>query len=246
MGQKVLAVVLALCISTFAVGAAERVMVGMGYGGFLVGLLPIDFSPLNDVLASAGYPVLDGPMVVFGGGGAGGILGGPVFGGLGFGGSLTALAADKRTDVEFGFGGVVIELARQATQGAVIGFGAVLGGGGLDLTARVRQPVDFADALDNPPVSQFSLGFIGGLAYLRLQIQVLPWLAVEGWGGYFLAFPGQWEEGGREIAGPRLDLRSPFLGLRISFGGMGTPDEPELTMDESIPEPDVPTLEEDE
>ncbi len=244
MGQRVLAVVVAVSIGAFAAGAAERAMVGLGYGGFLVGILSLDFSPLNEALIAAGYPTMEGPVVVFGGGGAGGLLGGAVFGGLGFGGSSTALMADRRTDLELGFGGVVIELARQATPGAVIGFGAVLGGGGLDLTVRARQPVDFADALETPAVSQFSLGFFGGLAYLRLQIQVLAWLGVEGWGGYFLAFPGQWEEGGREIAGPKLDLRAPFFGLRISFGGVGTPGEPAPRVDQVQPAPDVPPPEE--
>ncbi len=210
-----------------AVAALGQVSVGLGSGGPLIGLLTFDLSPLTAALTAAGYPAVDGPVVVFGGGGAGGILGGPVFGGLGFGGSLSKLEADKRTDLELGYGGVVVEFARQAGKGAVIAVGTVLGGGGLDLTARARYPVDFADSLATPAVSRFSLGFFGGLAYLRLQIQALPWLAVEGWAGYFLAFPGQWEEGGREIAGPKLDLRAPFFGLRISFGGIGSPDEPQ-------------------
>jgi len=126
-----------------------------------------------------------------------------------------------------GYGGLVMEFAREAGEDKLIAFGTVLGGGGLDLTARARYPMDFADSLAGPPVSQLSLGFFGGLAYLRLQIQALPWLAVEAWGGYFLAFPGRWEEGGREIAGPQLDLRAPFFGLRVSFGGVGSPDEPQ-------------------
>jgi len=108
---------------------------------------------------------------------------------------------------------------------AVLGIGTVLGGGSLDLTVRARSPVDFADALASPPMSQLSLGFLGGIGYLRLQIQALPWLAVEGWAGYFLAFPGSWEEGGREIAGPSLELRAPFFALRVAFGGIGFPDE---------------------
>lgn len=221
------------------VGVVGQVSVGLGSGGPLVGLLTLDFFPLNAALSAAGYPTVEGPLVVFGGGGVGGVLGGPVFGGIGFGGNLTALAADKRTDLELGYGGVVIEAARPAGQGAIIGVGAVLGGGGLDLTARARRPLDFDDALADPPVSQFRLGFFGGLAYLRLQVQVLPWLAVEGWGGYFLAFPGRWEEGGREIAGPQLELRAPFLGLRISFGGIGSREA-------AVPEPEPPASQQEE
>lgn len=219
-----------LAVLVLALGGAVtvpgQVSGGLGSGGPLVGLLTLDLSPLNAALAAAGYPAVEGPVVVFGGGGAGGILGGPVFGGLGFGGSLSRLEAGKRTDVELGYGGMAIELARQAGEGSLIGVGTVLGGGSLDLTVRARYPLDFGDSLASPAVSHLGLGFFGGLAYLRLQIHVLPWLALEGWAGYFLAFPGQWEEGGREIAGPALSLRAPFFGLRVSFGGIGSLDAP--------------------
>jgi hypothetical protein len=195
-------------------------LAGFGGGGALVGLLPFDLSPLNEALTGAGFPALDGPVVVFGGGGAGGVLGGLAFGGLGFGGSMAGLAGDRRTDLGVGFGGFLAEAAQRVGRSVLVGFGAVLGGGGLDLTARARYVTDFADALAEPTLSQFSLGFAGGLAYLRIQIQALDWLAFEGWLGYFLAFPGRWSEGGREIAGPSLDLRAPFFGLQILFGGV--------------------------
>ncbi|MFH1609524.1 MAG: hypothetical protein ABID40_02720 [Candidatus Bipolaricaulota bacterium] len=226
------AALLVVPLGGFAIAAEELDLAGLGGGGMLVGLLPLDLSSLNAALTAAGYPALDGQLIVVGGGGAGGILGGPVFGGLGFGGGLTSLSTDKRTDLELGFGGVMVEAARRAGKGVLVGFGAVLGGGGLDLTARSRYPTDFADALAEPTLSQFSLGFVGGLAYLRLQIQVLDWLAFEGWLGYFLAFPGQWEEGGREIAGPKLELRVPFLGLRITFGGVGAPEDVKIPDEE--------------
>lgn len=222
----VLVGVFAVVLSAGAL-SAEAEGVGLGHGGVLVGLLPLDFAPLNVALTEAGYPAVEGPLVVFGGGGAGGILGGTVFGGLGFGGTSTKLAGEKRTDLELGYGGVVIELTRRASPAAVLGVGGVLGGGSLDLTARSRYPVDFADSLASPPTSRMSVGFLGGIGYLRLQVQAVPWLALEGWAGYFVAFPGQWEEGGREIAGPRLDLLAPFLAFRASFGAIGLPEEPE-------------------
>jgi hypothetical protein len=197
------------------------------WGGPLVGLLSFDFSPLNVALTAAGYPALDGHLVVFGGGSAGGVLGGIAFGGLGLGGSLTSLPADRRTDLEFGFSAGLVETTWRAGDRMFVGVGALLGWGSLDLTARARYPADFADALAEPTVSQFSLGFVGGVAYLRVQIQALDWLAFEGWFGYFLSFPGQWTEGGQEIAGPRLDLRAPFFGVGIVFGGVGPLGEPE-------------------
>ncbi|GAB4306075.1 MAG: hypothetical protein Kow0097_05210 [Candidatus Bipolaricaulota bacterium] len=227
MIRRVLGIVLVVAVGASAAGAVERAVVGLGSGGFLVGRLSFDLSPLSQALTTAGYPAVDGPVVVFGGGGGGGALGGAVLGGLGFGGTASVLQGEKRADLEFGFGGFLVEIPRQAGDSAILAFGTVIGGGDLTVKARARVPVDFADALAQPPLSQFSLGFFGSLPYLRLQVQVFPWLAIEGWGGYFIAFPGQWEEGDREIAGPKLDLRAPFFGLRISFGGIGSPVEPE-------------------
>ncbi len=225
MGKKILVVAMAAW-GVLVWGAESEQLGGLGHGGFLAGVLSFDLSPLNEALAVGGYPTVTGPMLVLGGGGSGGVLGGTVFGGLGFGGTLTAIEGERRTDLELGYGGVVIELNRPAGKTAVVGLGLVLGGGGLDLTARARRPVDFADALADPPLSRLSLGFFAGLGYVRLAVQVVPWLALDAWGGYFLAFPGPWEEGDREISGPGLQLRSPFFGVRVSFGGIGFPEEP--------------------
>jgi len=225
MGRILLAALLVVSLGGFAIGAEELDPAGFGWGGAHVGLLPLDFSPLNAALTAAGYPALDGQLAVFGGGSGGGVLGGVTFGSLSLSGSLAGLATDRRTDLELWFSGVMVGAARRAGTGVFVGFGAVLGGGGLDLMARARHPRDFADDLAEPTLSRFGLGFLGGMAYVRLQIQVLDWLAFEGWLGYFLAFPGQWEAGGREISGPNLELRAPFLGLGIAFGGVGALEE---------------------
>ena len=198
---------------------------GVGGGGFLAGLLRLDLAPLNGELSSAGYPTLSGDLWVFGGGGSGGATTGLVFGALGFSGSASALAQAKRADLELGFGGITVEFARSLSDKALVGLGVVLGGGGLDLTVRARIATEFAEALTQPTMSQFSLGFLGGLAYLRLHLQVLDWLSLEGWVGYFLGLPGNWEEGGREISGPNIELRAPFFGVRIGLGGFGPIEE---------------------
>ncbi|MCR4391360.1 MAG: hypothetical protein NUV94_00950 [Candidatus Acetothermia bacterium] len=113
-----------------------------------------------------------------------------------------------------------MEVARPAAERTLVGVGAALGGGSLDLTVRARYPMDFADASAEPTSTRLSLGFVGGLGYLRLQIQPLDWLWIEGWLGYLLGFPGRWTEGDRELAGPGVQVQGPFFGLRITFGGM--------------------------
>ncbi|MBC7092891.1 hypothetical protein H5T53_02640 [Candidatus Bipolaricaulota bacterium] len=215
--RRILAVMVAAAVLG---GAAAGEEIGFGVGGVLVGVLPLDLSALNVALLAAGYPVLDGQFVVIGGGGVGGVTGGPVFGGLGFGGSATAIDGERRSDLDLGFGGFTVEVARPAAERTLVSVGAALGGGSLDLTVRARYPVDFTDAIVDPTSTMLSLGFVGGLGYLRLQIQALDWLWIEGWLGYLLGFPGRWTEGGRELAGPPVQVRAPFFGVKVSFGGM--------------------------
>ncbi|MGC9529407.1 MAG: hypothetical protein ACP5G2_02140 [Candidatus Bipolaricaulaceae bacterium] len=198
----------------------------LGGGGLLLGTLTMDFAELNAALAATGHPELPDQLLLTGGGGWGGTVDGPVFGGLGLEGSVNALAAGKETAFRLQLGGLTVEQVRRLDQGIVLGAGAALGGGTAELTVRSRQAVDFSDALAQPTASVLSTDLWAALLYLRLQLQPLDWLGLEGWLGYLVSFPSRWQEGGRELAGPRLQLRAPFVGVRISFGGFASPEAP--------------------
>jgi len=200
---------------------------GFGGGGGLVGLITLNLSELNAALAAAGFPELPEGLIVTGGGGWGGILSGPVLGGLGFEGTTEALSGELRTSLTLGYGAFTVELARKLGERALLGAGIGLGGGSAELEVRTRFATDFQDALSAPTVTRLNADFFAALLYLRLQFQPLEWLWAEGWAGYLVGLPSRWKEAGRELAGPTFALRAPFVGIYITFGGMGPVEEEE-------------------
>ncbi len=198
---------------------------GFGFGGSFAGILLWDLSSLNSALAAAGYPTFSGAPTVFGGGGLGGLTNGVAPGGFGFGGETSALAAERQAMLEVGFGGFALERTWAMGQQGLVGAGLVIGGGGMTLTVRNRYPQDFSDALENPGTSVLELGFFGILPYLGLRFALAEWLWVEGRAGYLLGLPGQWKEGGRELTGPEVPIRTVFLSLGLAFGGTSPIDE---------------------
>ena len=147
---------------------------GFGGGGGLVGLITLNLSELNAALAAAGFPELPEGLIVTGGGGWGGILSGPVLGGLGFEGTTEALSGELRTSLTLGYGAFTLELARKLGERALLGAGIGLGGGSAELEVRTRFATDFQDALSAPTVTRLNADFFAALLYLRLQFQPLP------------------------------------------------------------------------
>jgi len=219
---------------------------GFGFGGPMIGLFVLDLgsgddqATVNGILAENGYAPLPERMITFGGGGGGGVMGGFSFGGSGWGGSITSIQEGKKAELSLGFGGMNIAYAVGGDERSLLLIGVVLGGGGLDLKLRDRIPVSFEDAVADPTTVTLSQGFFAAEPYVCFQVQPLSWLAFEAHLGYLLTLPGNWEEGGLEVAGPFLRLSGPFVGLSIAFGGIeGADDDVEEVMEdtsEEVPE----------
>lgn len=210
---------------------AEESGPGFGFGGLLIGLFTIELGSeseadtVNGILAANGYAPLPDQMITFGGGGGGGVIGGFSFGGSGWGGSFTSIREGKKAELSLGFGGMDIAYVVGGNERSLLLIGAVLGGGGLDLTLRDRIPVSFEDAVADPTTVTLSQGFFAAEPYVCFQVQPLSWLGFEAHLGYLFTLPGNWEEGGQEIAGPSLRLSGPFVGLSIAFGGIEVTDD---------------------
>ncbi len=255
MGKSFLAVLFAAVVATGATATEQ----GFGTGGIMIGVVTLDLTELNVALSGAHYPELPQHVLVIGGGGGGGVTGGPAFGGLGFSGTTDAMIGQQSVVLDLSFGGMTVERVERAAQRVLLGFGAVLGGGSLQLTVRSRYPEDFADAITDPTTVHLSRGFLGGMVHVRMQIQLLEWMSLEGWAGYMAGFPGRWKDRDREIAGGEVDVMAPFFGIRLGLGGIDTvrppempdilpdvPAEPEVEPEvEPEPEPE-PEVEEDE
>ena len=224
----------------------EETAMGFGFGGPLIGLFTLelgggnDAETVNGILAANGYAPLPERMITFGGGGGGGVMGGFSFGGSGWGGSITSIQEGKKAELSLGFGGMDIAYAVGGDERSLLLIGVVLGGGGLDLELRDRIPVTFEDAVADPTTVTLSQGFFAAEPYVCFQVQPLSWLGFEAHLGYLLTLPGNWEEGGLEVAGPSLRLSGPFVGLSIAFGGIeGADDDVEEVMEdtsEEVPE----------
>ncbi len=188
-----------------------------GFGGPGAAFLFWDLSSLNEALAAAGYPTLDGSLLLYGGIGAGGdeIL----FGGGGFGGSSRVAAGDRSAEVSLGFGAALAEievLKRERFEAAV---GALFGGGSVDLILHSQNYGGFEDAFSNPGDLYLSRGFLSFLPYVSAAFRPLEWLGMRFMLGNLLTFPGPWEEGRTKLPGPPRTFGGPFLGFCIVFGG---------------------------
>ncbi|MCD6321358.1 hypothetical protein J7L84_03830 [Candidatus Bipolaricaulota bacterium] len=196
--------------------AVGSVALAGGFGGPGAAFLFWDLSSLNDALAAAGYPTLDGNFLLYGGIGAGGD--GTLFGGGGFGGSMRAVAGDRSAEVSLGFGAALAEIEVTERERLEAAVGALFGGGSVDLILHSRSYSGFEDALSNPGDLYLSRGFFSFLPYVSAAFRPLEWLGVRVMLGYLLTFPGPWEEGGTELPGPPRTFGGPYLGICIVFG----------------------------
>lgn len=230
MRQAVLIVVLLGFIGTLSlVGLASAPdqsagLTGFGFGGPMVGLFSLDLGEVNDVLIDAGYAPLDERLFAFGGGGGGGTIGGLSLGGTGWGGSLTSLSGEKKAELTLGFGGMDLAYVAGGNERSLLTLGVVIGGGSVELKLRDHSPESFEDAINDPNTTSLSQGFFALEPYIRFQVQPLAWLGFKLQLGYLFAFPGEWEDDGHVLSGPSLDLNGPFVGVALTFGGIGRAD----------------------
>ncbi len=190
---------------------------GAGYSG--AAFLFWDLTELNAALGAAGYPALEGALVLYGGMGVGGDV--LRFGGGGFGGSRSTRAGERWAELSLGLGGASFEIAVLEGGGFSAAVGAFLGGGGAELRLRSRAYGSLDDALADPADLYLSRGFFLFLPFVAAEFWPLDWLGVRVTAGNLLAFPGPWRAGAVELPGPPGDLGGPFFSVLIAFGGRG-------------------------
>lgn len=229
-----------------AVGAAANEG-NFGLGGFVLSWLTLDLAETNAVLGAAGYPTLGETVLLTGGSGSRGVAGGVSIGALGISGTTDAIAGGRSLGIEVEFSGITVDLAARPAQRILVAVGVALGKGSIALTARTRFAYDVADALTSPTTTRLNASFFGGMAALRLRINIAGGIWLEGWTGYVLGFPGRWEDDGRPLAGPAVPAQGPLVGVGISFGGFPPPprapvvnEDPrgEDTVDHKVPQPE--------
>jgi len=214
MGKSCTLVALVL---TAGWGWAQQPLLEASLGSMstFLGGLRLDLTPLNDLLAPAGYPTLSGWQLCWGMADLTPHEGGFLTGTLSLTGFSEARAADRKTAVELAFFGLLggTELDEGTTK---IGLFLALGGGYLQFTLRVRHADDVADAL-TPTLSRPLLLFLGVFPFAALSRGITPWLQLELGLGWLGSLPGWWLDDWRALTGPRLAPGGPLLAVGVAF-----------------------------
>ena len=218
------AVIAGLLVAGGAFSALAARQMGFGFGGPMFGMLTMDLSVVNTVLEDKGYAPLPDRIFTYGGGGGAGVTGGLSVGGDGWGGSTCSILDEKKAELSIGFGGMDVAYVAGGSDRSLLSLGLVIGGGDMELVTRDHEPTSFEDAIASPNTVTLSRSFMGLEPYIRFQLNPLPWIGLKLQLGYFLAFAGDWEKGGRSISGPALEVTGPFVGVALAFGGIGTGD----------------------
>ncbi|MGY4707152.1 hypothetical protein ACVNPS_05290 [Candidatus Bipolaricaulota sp. J31] len=209
-------------------GAVLAAVLGLGVlglgGGFGAGysgqaFLFWDLAELNAALEAAGYPTLEGFLVLYGGMGVGGDV--LRLGGGGFGGSRSVRAGGRQAELSLGMGGASFEIAVLEGGGFSATVGALLGGGSAELRLRSRAYSSLDDALAAPDDLHLTRGFFLFLPFVAAEFWPLDWLGIRVTAGNLLTFPGPWRAGAVELPGPPENLGGPFFSVLVAFGGRG-------------------------
>ena len=186
-----------------------------GGGGVLVGQLAVDLGDLNTMLEGAGFEPLEGRMLVFGGGGAGGTLDWNI-GGWGCGGQVKSSNASQEATLALGLGG--LSFHRTVPLGsALLSGGLLLGGGVAELALVHRENPSLEEAIAGRYESTFQNEFLAAAPTVGIRVHLSDLILLHAEGGY-LATLGEWKFQGRSMSGlPKIG--GPLIRIGVELGG---------------------------
>jgi hypothetical protein len=237
------AVVVLAAVTASAAVAGQSVR-GFGFGGpMAMGFFP-DMTGINTFLAENGLPPMGDVLIGFGGGGRGGVIGGPVFGGIGWGIAGTSEAGDRSAEFVFGGGGFDMGTAIGGDDSSVLTLGGVIGGGANVMTIDVYpEETGPSGLVIEPTIREFGRAIAFVQPYVSMAAQLLPWMGFEFRIGYVFPIFGV-DFGDRAgIPAPSLNLSGVTVSFGLVFGGIGSV-EPAVSREseEWLAEPDEVTL----
>ncbi len=203
---------------------AETPIRGFGYGGaFGMAFFP-DMTGINAFMSENGFEPMDNFLAGPGGNGRGGIIGGPAFGGGGWGLMALSGTEDRYAELISAGGGFDLGAAIGGDDSSVLTIGAVLGGGAnlLSITGYIYPTVDPQGIVPEPTYRE--IGYAHGFVqpYLSMAAQIFPWMGFEFRLGYLFPVVG-FEFGDLlGIPAPSLELSGPTVSFGLSFGGIGS------------------------
>ncbi|MEE8594090.1 MAG: hypothetical protein V3T03_08185 [Candidatus Bipolaricaulota bacterium] len=210
-----------------SIAMAESVALGFGFGGPMAMAFFPDMSDINTFLSENGLDPMSDFLIGAGGGGRGGVIGGPVFGGTGWGMLAISEGEDLSAKLIFGGGGLDVGRAIGGDEGSVLTVGAVLGAGAnvLSVTGYLAQTIDPEGLVPEPTHREVRriVGFVQ--PYVSMSSQLLPWVGFDFRIGYVLPLLGAEFGDFLGIPAPSLELSGPTISFGFVFGGIGLPAE---------------------
>jgi len=223
-------VICVLAIVTPCAAAGSEPTLWFGFGGSSAGVFFPDLSRMNAFLDDQGHAPFGEMMPLAGGRGRAGSFPGLSLGGIGWGGEMASIAADRSAVLEVGVGGIEAGLVVGGDRRSLLTFGLVLGGGGAELTL-IEDPVasngmsgesGVLGILIEPTRHIASSAFTAIEPFVSFQVQPFRFLGFELHLGYlFPLFDVTW--GDPHVVDAPLELAGPVVNLSVSWGAIGRP-----------------------
>ena len=198
---------------------------GFGFGGAMAMAFFPDMSENNAFLSENGLDPMPDFLIGAGGGGRSGVIGGPVFGGTGWGVLAISEGEEHHAELVFGGGGLDLGRAIGGDEGSVLTIGAVLGAGAniLSVTGYLAQTIDPQGLV--PELTHHEVRRIVGFVqpYVSMSSQLLPWMGFDFRIGYVIPLLGAEYVDFLGIPAPTLELSGPTISFGFVFGGIGLP-----------------------
>ena len=246
---KSLSVLVCIVILSSSLILAEPVSRGFGFGGGMAMTFFPDMTGINAFMSENGLPSMGDMLIGAGGNGRGGVIGGPVFGGGGWG--LLAFSENDELSAELVSAGGGFDMGRAIGGNArsVLSVGAMLGGGAnvLSITGYLAQTIEPEGLVPEPTYREIGVatGFVH--PYVSMAAQIFPWMGFDFRIGYILPL---FEIPFGDLLGipaPSMSLSGPTVSFGFSFGGIGSAhhdsDDADNEQDSSKPNQQI-TLEE--
>jgi len=203
---------------------AEPVTRGFGFGGAMAMAFFPDMTGINTFMSENGLPPMCDFLIGAGGGGRGGVIGGPSFGGVGWGVLATSESEELHAELVFAGGGFDLGAAIGGDESSVLTIGAVLGGGAnvLSITGYLVETIEPEGLVPEPTFHELvrALGFVQ--PYVSMSAQLLPWMGFEFRLGYVFPVFGIDVGDDLGVPAPSLDLSGPTVSFGFAFGGIGS------------------------
>jgi len=241
--RLMLVVTLALLATLAAIG--QEAEYGFGGGGPGVGQLMSDLGAINEFVEGAGFARFSGNPLLVGGGGRGGLVPGPVFGGAGWGAWIESREGERHAEYGVGLGGFDMGYAIGGSNRSVLTVGGLFGAGGAEIIFTEYPPSEASGIgpgglVIEPERTTYDSFFAFAAPYIDMQIQLLDWVGLGVRACYVQPIFELAGSSSGPLDPPNLAPSGPYVRFSIVFGGFGalepTPSaEPDLR---PTPEPE--------